>query len=149
MRLVHSAHTSASPAQVWELLGDPQRWPEFDLWLRKVLGVRGPLQGGQHLMGLARMSVVRIPVDVLEAAPAQRLVLLVHVAPGVRHQVTTELTPAVRGGCDLRVSVMVDGLLARGAAVPLWLASGFTVRVLAARADAEARRAGRAAPGAA
>lgn len=140
MRLVHSAHTSATPAQVWELLGDPRRWPEFELWLRRVLGPQARLCAGQHLMGLARMSVVRIPVDVLEAEPAQRLVLLVHVAPGVRHQVRTELAAAVRGGCDIRVSVVVDGLLARGAAVPLWLASGLTTRVLAARADTETRR---------
>jgi uncharacterized protein YndB with AHSA1/START domain len=149
MRLVHSVRTAATPAQVWELLGDPHRWPEFDLWLRKVVGSRGRLTGGEHLMALARLSVVRIPVDVVEAVPAQRLVLLVHVAPGVRHQVTTELAAAVRGGCDIRASVVVDGLLARGAVVPLWLASGLTTRVLAARADADVRRRRRAGSGAA
>ena len=140
MRLAHSAYTSATPAQVWELLGDPKRWPEFDLWLRKVLGTTGRLNDGQMLMGLARMSVVRIPVDVLEVVPGQRLVLMAHLAPGVRHQVTTELTPSVRGGCDVRVSVVVEGLFAVGAVLPLWLASGLTARVLAARSDAEARR---------
>ena len=140
MKLVHSAHTSATPAQVWELLGDPERWPEFDLWLRKVLGTTGRLTDGQMLMGLARMSVVRIPVDVVEVVPGQRLVLLAHIAPGVRQQVTTELTASVRGGCDVRVSVVVEGMFAAGAVLPLWLANGLTARVLAARSDAEARR---------
>jgi uncharacterized protein YndB with AHSA1/START domain len=144
MRLVHAAHTSAPPAKVWELLGDPERWPEFDLWLRRVLGTTGRLTGGQMLMGLARMSVVRIPIDVVEAVEGQRLVLLVHIAPGVRQQVTTELTASVRGGCDVRVSVVVEGLFAAGAVLPLWLASGLTARVLAARTDAEARRSRRA-----
>ena len=147
MRLLHSARSTAPPAQVWQLLGDPRRWPEFELWLDKVVGAPGRLVPGQRLMGRARMSVLRVPMDVLEAVPGQRLVLLVHVAPGVRQEVTTELTATVDGGCDLRVRVVVDGPLARPAALPLWLASGLTVRLLVARADAEARRTRR--PGAA
>jgi uncharacterized protein YndB with AHSA1/START domain len=140
VRLLHSARSSATPAQVWRLLGDPRRWPEFEVWLHKVPGAPARLAAGQRLMGRVRMSVVRIPMDVVEVVHGQRLVLLVHVAPGVRHQVTTELTPTVDGGCDLRVSVVVDGPLARPAALPLWLSSGLTVRVLAARADAQARQ---------
>jgi hypothetical protein len=80
---------------------------------------------------------------VVEAVPEKRLVLLVHSAPGVREYVTHELTPAVRGGCDLRVSVVVEGLFAPVAFVPLWLASGLTTRVLGARTDRDARRARR------
>ena len=143
MRLQHSARTSATPAEVWQLLGDPRRWPEFEVWLHKVPGALSRLSAGQRLMGSARFSVVRIPMDVVEVAVGRRLVLLVHVAPGLRHQVTTDLTPTVDGGSDLRVSVVVDGPLARPAALPLWLSSGLTVRLLAARADAEARRARR------
>ncbi len=143
MRLVHRAHTSASPAEVWQLLGDPQCWPQFDLWLRRVRGAHGTVTTGQHLLGLGRLVSLRIPVDVVEAVPDRRLVLLVHAAPGVRQQVTTELTPVVRGGCDVRVSVVVDGLFARVAFVPLWLAGGLTVRVLATRTDRDARRARR------
>jgi uncharacterized protein YndB with AHSA1/START domain len=146
VRLTHSARTTAGPARVWELLGDPRRWPEFEAWLHKVVGAPGRLVAGQRLMGRVRFSVVRIPMDVVEVVPGRRVVLLVHVAPGVRHQVTTELTPTVDGGCDLRVSVVVDGPFAPPAALPLWLASGLSVRLLAARADAEDRRARRAEP---
>ena len=37
MRLVQRARTSATPAQVWEVLGQPSRWPEFEPFLRRVL----------------------------------------------------------------------------------------------------------------
>jgi hypothetical protein len=63
----------------------------------------------------------------------------------VLQEVTSEITPLVRGGCDLVVSVVVEGLFARPAAVPLWLASGLTVRVLARRVEQIARAARRAA----
>lgn len=141
MRLARRVHTSASAAQVWSLLGQPDRWPQFDLSLRRVRGGSGPAATGQRLTGIARVGSMRIPVDVVEAAPPVRLVLLVHVAPGLRQQVTTEVTPAVGGGCDLTVSVVVDGLLARAAVAPFYLAGGLSVRLLAARAERVARAA--------
>jgi uncharacterized protein YndB with AHSA1/START domain len=143
MTLVHRVHTSASPARVWAMLSDPRCWPQVDLTLRRVRGAHGPVSTGQHLLGLSRLFAVRIPVDVVEAVPEKRLVLLVHTAPGVREFITHELTPTVRGGCDLRVSVVVEGLFARVAFVPLWLASGLTTRVIGARTDRDARRARR------
>lgn len=139
MKLAHRVHTSASPAQVWQVLGDPQRWPEFDLFLRRVRGSHGTAVTGQHLLGLGRVASLRIPVDVVEAVPDRRLVLLVHTAPGLRETVTHEITPAVRGGSDLAVSVVVEGLWARTGWLPLWLASGVTARLLAARVDRLAR----------
>ena len=139
MRLSHRVRTSASPAEVWAVLGDPQRWPEFDPFLRTVRGAHGPAASGQHLLGLARVASLRIPVDVVEAVPDKRLVLLVHTAPGLRETVTHEITPAVRGGSDVVVSVVVEGLWARFGAVPLWLASGLSARVLAASTDRTAR----------
>ena len=142
MRLAHRVHTAASPAQVWQVLGDPQRWPEFDVFLRRVRGSSGRVSTGQHLLGLSRLGSLRIPVDVVEAVPERRLVLLVHTAPGLRETVTHEITPAVRGGSDLVVSVVVEGLWARAGALPLWLASGLTARVLASRTDRLARTGG-------
>ncbi len=145
MRLRHRVRTSASPAQVWSVLGDPQRWPEFDLFLRRVRGGAGSAVPGQHLLGVARGLGARLPVDVVEAVPERRLVLRVHLAPGLVEEVTTEVTPLVRGGCDLAVSVVVDGLFARGAALPLWLGRGLTTRLLATRVERLARAARRAA----
>jgi len=142
MRLVHRVRTRAAPALVWQLLGNGAGWPQFDLSLR---GVRGEVRAGAHLMALLRMSAVGIPVDVVEVVPEQRLALVVHLLPGLREELTFDLTPSVAGGTDIAVSVVVDGLLARPAVLPLWLYDGFTARVLAARSDRSARLARRTA----
>ncbi len=84
---------------------------------------------------------MRIPVDVLEAVPERRLVVRVHTAPGLVQEMTSEITPHVRGGCDLTVSVVVEGVFARLAALPLWVTAGLTARVLARRVERLARAA--------
>ena len=142
MRLVHRVHTAATPAGVWQLLGDTDAWSQFDMSLRAV---RGRATTGAHLMALLRMSAIGVPVDVVEAVPEQRLVLVVHLLPGLREELTFDLTPSVRGGTDIALGVVVDGLLARPAALPLWLYDGFTARVLAARTERLAKLARRAA----
>jgi hypothetical protein len=145
VRLAHRVHTTASPAQVWELLGTPSRWSLFDPSLRGVRGAAGPARTGQRLIGLSRVGALGLPLDVLEARPPDRLVLLVHVLPGLRQTVTTDVTPAARGGADVTVSFVLDGPLSWPALGPLYLASGLTARLLAHRADRLARAARRAA----
>jgi uncharacterized protein YndB with AHSA1/START domain len=140
VRLAHRATTSASPAQVWALLGTPARWPEFNPFLRRVHGAPAQARTGHTLLAVARFTSVRVPVDVVEAVPEQRLELHFHTAPGVRERVVFALTPTVRGGTSLRVQVVVEGLFARPAFVPLWLANGVVTRVLAAQAERSARR---------
>lgn len=139
MRLAHRVSTSATPAQVWDLLGSPARWPEFNPFLRRVHGAPDTARTGQTLLAVARFTGVRVPIDVVEAVPEQRLELFLHTAPGVRHRLVHELTPGVHGGCSVRVVVGVEGLFARAAVAPLWLADGFVARVLAAQAERGAR----------
>lgn len=138
MRLSHRVGTRATPVEVWSVLGHPARWPEFDLALRRVRGASGEARTGQHLMAAVRGLPVAVPVDVVEAVPSRRLVLRVASLPGMAHEVTTEVVPRLRGGCTLSVRVVTDGLLARPAAVPVWVLSGLTARVLASRCDREA-----------
>jgi len=145
MRLEHRVTTPASPAEVWALLGDLAAWPAFELFLRSVRGAHGPAAVGQRLMGRVRLSTVSIPIDVLEVVPEERLVVLVHTAPGLRERLAFDLTPSLRRGTDVRLSLSVEGLLALPAVLPLWLAGGLTARVLAAVADAQARKVRRAA----
>lgn len=145
MRLVQRVRTSAGPAQVWEVLGEPARWPEFEPFLRRVRGTHGAAAAGQTLVGVSRIASLAVPVDVLEVVPRRRLVLRVHAAPGVTQTVTYEVLPVLSGGSDLRGSLAVAGLFARPAAVPLWLANGLTVRLLAVRAERLTRAARRAA----
>ena len=145
MRLAQRLHTSASPAQVWQVLGTPRRWPEVEPFLRRVRGTHGTVAAGQTLVGVSRVASLTVPVDVLEVVPGRRLVLRVHTAPGVRETVTFEVLPVFSGGSDVQVSVVVEGLFARAAAGPLWLSRLLTVRLLAVRAQRLARTAGRAA----
>lgn len=144
MRFAHRVQASASPAQVWALLGDPQAWPRFHPMIRRVRGASGTVRTGQTLLAVARLTSVRIPVDVVDAVPERRLELRLHTAPGVVERVLFELAPRVRGGTVLRVGVSVEGLFARLAAVPLWLADGLVARVLVTLADRSARASRRA-----
>ncbi len=141
MRLRHRVHTAASPAQVWEVLGDTRRWPEFELSLRGVRGRPGRAQTGQRLIGLSRVAMLGIPIDVVEATPPSRVVLLVHAVPGLRERVTYDVTPVAGAGSDVTVSVAVDGPLAWPAVAPLFLGNVLTVRLLASRTDRIARAA--------
>ena len=141
MRLAHRVRTAAVPAQVWEVLGDPRRWSEFELSLRGVRGRPGRAQTGQRLTGLSRFAALGIPIDVLEASPPSRLVLLVHPLPGLRERVSFDVEPAARGGSVVTVTVVVDGLLGLPAVAPLFLGNVLTVRLLGVRADRIARAA--------
>lgn len=141
MRLSHRVHTPASTTQVWELLAVPAAWPQFLLLVRRVRGADGPAATGQRLLGLTRFASVGIPVDVVEAVRERRLSLLVHTAPGLRERVTYYVTPAVRGGCDVEVSVSVEGPLAVFATLPLFLATTLSTRLLAALSARVARTA--------
>ena len=142
MRLVHRVPTSAPPSVVWELLGDTRGWSQFEMSLR---GVRGQVAPGAHLMARLRLSAFGVPVDVVEVVRERRLVVDVHLLPGLRERLVFDLTPAVHGGTDISLGVIVDGVLARPAVLPLWLYDGFTVRVLAATTDRNARQARRSA----
>jgi hypothetical protein len=145
VRIAHRVRTAAAPGQVWEVLGRAARWPEIEASLRRVRGTHGEVSAGQTLVGVARFASLAIPIDVVEAERPSRLVLRVHIAPGVRELVTFDIVPVVTGGSDVHVTVQVDGLFAPLVHVPLWLARGLTARVLAVRSDRLARAAERAA----
>jgi uncharacterized protein YndB with AHSA1/START domain len=133
MKLAHRVHTAASPAQVWSLLGAPTQWPRFDVFLTKVRGTARPAAVGQHLVGISRWTKLGIPLDVLEVDPEKRLVIRIRTAPGITQELTFVLTPTLKGGTDIAVSMVVDGLFAGPAAPVLWLANGLNARVLATR----------------
>jgi uncharacterized protein YndB with AHSA1/START domain len=149
MRLVHRATTSAPPAEVWALLGCPARWPEFDLRLRRVRGADGPAAAGQHLLAIARVVGLPVPLDVEEAVENQRLRLTIYLAPGLRERATFELVEVLRGGTTITSTTVVEGPFARLAAVPLWAGRGIIVRLLAIRASHPASGSRDRSPGAA
>jgi uncharacterized protein YndB with AHSA1/START domain len=144
MKLVHRVQTSATPAEVWSMLGTPKHWPQFDVFLSKVRGTDRPAAVGQHLVGVSRWTALGIPLDVLEVDPENRLVMRVRTAPGITEELTFVLTPTTRGGTAITLSIVVDGLFAGPAAPVLWLANGLNARVLAARTHRISRRERRA-----
>jgi uncharacterized protein YndB with AHSA1/START domain len=145
MKLAHRVRTSATPAQVWAVLGTPASWPQFDVFLAKVRGTTRAAEVGQHLVGISRWTTLGIPLDVLEVVPEQRLVMRVRTAPGITEELTFVLTPTTKGGTAISLSIVVDGLFAGPAAPVLWLANGLNARVLAARTQRMARQARRSA----
>lgn len=145
MRLAHRARTPATPAQVWSLLGDPGRWAGWDPRVHSVRGAGGRVAGGDRLLVVSRPVGLRVPVDVVEAEPERRLVLRVHLAPGLRELLTVELVPSWHGGTAVAVSVVVEGPLARAGVLPSWVGAGVVARLLAVRAARVAREAAPAA----
>lgn len=135
MRLRHRGRTAAPPERVWQALGDPARWPEFMITLKKVRGVHGPARDDQRLLGISRSPLgIPIPIDVVAAVANERLVLRVHSLPGVTEQTAFVLTPSTRGGTDISVSTEVEGLFALPALPGVWTALEVTTRMLALRA---------------
>jgi len=140
VRISHRVTTPAEPDEVWAVLEDPSRWPEWDLFLRRVEGGRGRIREGQHLMVTVRGLPVRVPVDVRMVATGRRLGLTVHTAPGLREQVDHDVTRRPRGGSQVRVSTVLEGPFAPLAVVPLWCASALNTWMLGWRATREHRR---------
>ncbi len=136
----HRLTCGAPPADVWTVLRDPRRWPEFDLAFERVTGAAGDVAEGQRLLGVSRGGMMRVPIDVRRVVPRKALRILVHTVPGLRQQVEHVLVPTARGGTEITVVVRAEGPLALAALLPLWATSGVTTRLLARAAEREHRR---------
>jgi hypothetical protein len=153
-RVSHRKHTPASPPDVWAVLGDPRRWPEFDVLLTRVEGMsgdvpRGVVAAGQHLDGVGRGVPRRMLVEVRRVVPRSTLVVTRRVLPGVSVDTEYVLIPATRGGTQLVTVVRTAGPIGRIFLPPLWLAAAASAHRLGRRAQQEQRRRLRATAGAA
>lgn len=140
MRLSHRVTTPAEPEELWTVLEDPSRWPEFDILLRRVEGTRGLVREGQHLLGTARGFPIRIPIDVRLVAKSRHLGLTYYTLPGLREQIDHSLTRRTRGGSELRTSVVLEGPLAPLVIAPVYVSTAVTTWLLGLRATREHRR---------
>lgn len=140
VRLCHRVRTAGSVADVWSLLGEPRRWPTFDVALVRVVGASGPVMAGQRLVGITRGWPLRIPLDVVRVVAHRVVQVRIHPAPGVREEIEYRLVPVSSGGTQVSLTVDLDGPLARVATLATWGASGVSARLLA-RGAAQARRA--------
>lgn len=140
MRITHRAATRATADDVWAAIADPRRWPEHDVLLDRVECIRGPVAVGQHLVVVSRGLRLRIPVDVRLVVPGRHLGLTVQTAPGLTHEIDVMLTPRPRGGTQIRVQVLLDGVFARWWWLPEWTARAVSTRRLAWRSTRAAVR---------
>jgi hypothetical protein len=142
-------HTPAPPPDVWAVLSQPRRWPEFELSLTRVDGAAGSAAQGQRLVAISRGFGLRLPVDVGHVIPRKALLVRVRLMPGLTEDVEYVLVPAARGGTDVTVIVTTAGPLSRVAVLPLWSNAAFGVRLLARRAIDQRRERLRSTGGAA
>jgi hypothetical protein len=146
-RIHHQILCDATPPDVWTVLRDPHRWPEFEATLARVEGAAGHAMEGQRLLGVGRAVPIRIPLDVRRVVPRKALHVTVHSIPGLREEIDIVLVPATRGGTQITVLVRLTGPLAAAMVLPVWLGSGMTARLLVKAAEREQRRRLRETPG--
>ena len=139
-RIHHQILCDATPADVWTVLREPQRWPEFEAFLARVEGSGGHAVEGQRLLAVGRGLPIRIPLDVRRVVARKALHLTIHSVPGMREELDIVLVPATRGGTQITFLVRLLGPLATTAVLPIWLSSGMTVRLLGRAAEREQRR---------
>lgn len=139
-RINHQILCEATPPDVWTVLRDPHRWPEFEALLARVEGAAGHAVEGQRLLGVGRAVPIRIPLDVRRVVPRKALHVTVHSIPGLREEIDIVLVPATRGGTQITVLVRLTGPLAPAMVLPVWFGTGMTVRLLAKAAERVQRR---------
>jgi hypothetical protein len=140
VRISHRVHTPAPPPDVWAVLSQPRRWPQFELSLIRVHGAAGAAAEGQRLVAISRGLGLRLPVDIGHVVPRKALLARVRLLPGLTQDVEYVLVPAARGGTDITVIVTAAGPLARAALLPLWSNAALGIRLLARRAVDERRQ---------
>ncbi len=146
-RIHHQILCDATPPDVWTVLRDPHRWPEFEATLTRVEGAASHAVEGQRLLGVGRAVPIRIPLDVRRVVPRKALHVTVHSIPGLREEIDIVLVPATRGGTQITLLVRLSGPLAAAMVLPVWFGSGMTARLLVKAAEREQRRRLRETPG--
>ncbi len=146
------ARSVASVADVWEVLGRPDRWGEFEPMLRSVTpwpaDPDGPAAGrdgggvsaGQRLRALVRCWPMPMAVDVDHVVNRSSLAVTTRLLPGLTEEVEHLVIPSASGGSVLTVRLTLHGPLAVPSLLPRWFARAVTLRLLARAAEEGLRR---------
>jgi Polyketide cyclase / dehydrase and lipid transport len=155
LRASAGAHaSSAAPvSEVWAVLGHPQRWAEFEPFLRSVTpepaagGSAGAVEGvdpaeleaavaaGQHLRAQLRLMSIEVPVSVDHVVDRCSVAVTARLLPGLAEEVEHLVIPSASGGSVVTVRLTLHGPLALPALLPRWLMRTLTVRLLARAAE--------------
>jgi Polyketide cyclase / dehydrase and lipid transport len=144
LRASAGAHaSSAAPvSEVWAVLAHPQRWAEFEPFLRSVTPAEGSpasaaedVEAGQHLYARVGPMSVEVPVAVDHVVDRCSVAVTAQLLPGLAEEVEHLVIPSASGGSVVTVRLTLHGPLALPALLPRWLMRTLTVRMLARAAE--------------
>jgi hypothetical protein len=139
------ASSAAPVTEVWALLAHPERWPEFDPFIRVVEPADGAdvadsegvfeVVAGQRVVAELRLTRRRVDVEVDHVVNRSSLATTVRILPGLAEDVEHLLIPQASGGTLVTVRFNLHGPLALPALLPRWLFRALAVRLLAHAAE--------------
>lgn len=142
-----SACSAAPVTDVWALLVDPTRWPEFEPAIRRVVAEppdeAAEVEAGKRLRAQLRLSAVQIPVEIDHVVNRSSLAVTARLLPGLAEEVEHLVIPSATGGTQVTVRIRLNGPFALPALLPRWIARVVTVRLLARAAEGPLRAASR------
>ena len=145
--------SSAAPVPaVWAVLAHPDRWAEFDPFVRAVEPSpdepRDPgsasaetweVVAGEKVLAHMRLLRRQLPVDVDHVVNRSSLATTTQLVPGLAEEVEHLLIPQASGGTLVTARITLRGPLAVPALLPRWLLRSVAVRLLARTAESGLR----------
>lgn len=125
------------------MLAHPQRWGEFEPFLRSVAPAVGSVAGdpaddveaGQHLLARLRLMSIEVPVEIDHVVDRCSVAVTARLFPGLAEEVEHLVIPLASGGSLVTVRLTLHGPLALPALLPRWMMRTLTVRLLARAAE--------------
>jgi hypothetical protein len=145
-----SACSAAAVSDVWALLADPARWPEYEPAFRSVTAVPSgepaPVAVGQRLRAQVRLMPHQVPIEIDHVVPRSSIAMTAQLFPGLAEEVEHLVLPSATGGTQVTARIRLHGPLALPALLPRWAARAVTVRLLARAAEGRLRKSSREIP---
>ncbi len=144
------ASSAAPVTDVWALLAHPERWVEFDPFLRAVEPAQAEdggesagdflLMAGQQVVAEVRLSRRHVPFEVDHVVNRSSLATTAQLLPGLAEEVEHLLIPQASGGTLVTARFSLHGPLALPALLPRWVFRALAVRLLARAAESGLRK---------
>ncbi len=144
--------SSAAPVpSVWAVLAHPDRWVEFDPFLRAVEpsepgsgagdtdGGSWEVVAGGQVLGQVRLLPRQLRVDIDHVVNRSSLATTAHLFHGLDEEVEHLLIPLASGGTLVTARITLHGPLALPSLLPRWIFRSLAVRLLARTAENELR----------
>jgi hypothetical protein len=138
--------SSAAPVpSVWAVLVHPDRWAEFDPFVRAVQPSSEvhddseteawEVVAGEQVLARVRLLRRQIPVDIDHVVTRSSLATTAQLFHGLAEEVEHLLIPQASGGTLVTARITLHGPLALPALLPRWIFRSLAVRLLARTAE--------------